>query len=230
MSTSFKRRLLLTSVAAGVLGLGLSQSAFSQVDMDISVSVRNTLEATVVNSLSFGELFVTEALAAASSSGLRAAGTAGATALTELRVGAGMTFISLGGAERGEVAVTVPSNTTTAYTVTLDGLTDDVTGWNGTADCQSDALDNVVSLQSPVAGAPLFHVYNWRIAAGPGSSAVSSTVMVPGTGEATATVTPLLAGDQSTFYIGARIATECVDAPYSDQAPYTGLVTINVNY
>ena len=228
MSTSFNKRLLLTAVAAGILGLG--QSAMAQVDMEVTASVQNSLTAVVNNELTFGTIFATTSADDAAAFGIRAPNVAGQTNLTGITAN-GLTFLSLGGAERGEVTVTVPPNTTTAFTVTLTGLVDTAT--QGGNDC-SAALTDFLELEhsSGNPAVPGFNVHGWTLAAGPGTQSVSAF----GAGtldDHQASVTPAFAGDQATFYLGATIRTQCQAAPdnvYEELGNYVGTLTIDVGY
>lgn len=222
MSKLNKQRLLAIAAATGVMGLA-SQSAFAQVSMPVTANVQNTLTAVVDAPLTFGTIFATTASTGASAYGTRAANVAGATNLTDPTPN-GLTFLSLGGAERGQITVTVPPNNTTAFNVTLGGLVATTAGQGGD-DC-SAALTNYLRLihSSGDPSIPEFHVHDWELAAGTGATAVT-----PFTANE-AEVTPAFAGDQATFFLGGKIRTECVAGTYQEIGTYTGNLTINVGY
>ena len=237
MSTSFNKRLLLTAVAAGILCLG--QSAMAQVDMEVTASVQNSLTAVVNNELTFGTIFVTGAAFGASGAGTRAPSVAGQSNLTNIatQTATGFTFLSLGGAERGEVTVTVPPNTSTPFNVRLLGLTEEGENQGGAA-CDGD-LANFLPLEhsSGNPAVPAFHVYGWTLGAGAGVQSVGTFSALPSPDEdiVQAPVTPAFAGDQATFYLGATIRTECLAAsgdpvPYEELGNYVGTLTIEVGY
>lgn len=225
MKPTHTTRLLQGAVAAALLGLGTVPAAFA-VDMEVKATVRNTLTATVDSALNFGELFVTEAKTDASAWGVRAPATAGTTSLTSVNAN-GLTFMSLGGSERGEVSVAIPPNNTTAYTVTLSGLVDTVdTG----ADCQG-STDGVLVLahDSGNPAIPGFNVYAWTLAAGAGSDAVSTVTTAAGV--TSGTVTPAFGAGPSVFHLGATIATSCeLAGTYQEVGEYVGTLTIDVGY
>ncbi len=222
MSKLNKQRLLAIAAATGVMGLA-SQSAFAQVSMPVTANVQNTLTAVVDAPLTFGTIFATTASTGAAALGVRAPDVAGSTNLTGI-VANGLTFLSLGGAQRGQVTVTVPPNNTTAFNVTLGGLTATTAGQGGN-DC-SAALENYLPLthSSGDPSVPDFNVHAWTLAAGTGATAVSTF-----TANA-ATVTPAFAGDQATFFLGGTIRTECTAGSSQDIGTYTGNLTISVGY
>lgn len=224
MSNSINRRPVLRAVAVAIMALGVSQSALAQVPMEVTASVQNTLTAVVNVPLTFGTIFATTASASASAYGVRAPATAGSTNLTGITAN-GLTFLSLGGAQRGEVTVTVPPNNTTAFTVTLSGLTATTDNQGGNA-CNVP-LTNYLPLahSSGDPSVPDFNVHAWSISAGPGA-----TNVVDFGGNDTATVTPAFAGDQATFYLGATIRTECQAGAYQELGNYAGTLTIDVGY
>lgn len=229
MSDQIRKRPVPGIVLAGVLGLGAMQSALA-VDMTVSASVQNTLTATVDSELKFGKLFVTKALDGFSSSAVRAPATAGQTTLTSIAVGTGMTFMSLGEAERGEVSVAIPPNSTTPYTVTLSGLVD---GINTGATCGT-STNGVLELahSSGNPNVPKFNVHTWSLATGTGTTAVGTVTPTGTDGTATASVTPAFGAGPSVFYLGATISTECVtaDVAYEELGSYVGTLTIDVGY
>lgn len=230
MNKVSSKRVLLGAAAAGVLSLGATLPAHA-VDMTVTATVQNTLTAAVVSELSFGQLFVTQALPAASSSGVRAPGTAGTAALTGIAVGTGMTFMSLGGSTRGEVSVAIPANSTTPYNVTLSGLTDSV---KTADDCGAATSDGVLQLvhDSGNPAVPKFNVHTWTLGAGTGTTTVTPVVPTGTDGTAKGTVTPAFGAGPSVFNLGATISTECVTAaaPYQDTGTYVGTLTIEVGY
>lgn len=222
MSKLHKQRLLVIAAATGVMGLA-SGSSLAQVTMPITASVQNSLTAVVDAPLVFGTIFATTASTGLSAYGVRAADVAGATNLTGITPN-GLTFLSLGGAERGQVTVTVPPNNTTAFNLTLTGLTATLAAQGG--DTCATALEHFLPLvhSSADPSVPDFNVHAWTLAAGAGATAVSTF-----TANA-ATITPAFAGDQATFYLGGTIRTECATGSYQETGNYTGTLTLTVGY
>lgn len=226
MCNSNNGRPMLNAIAAGLMALGVSASAFAQVPMEVSATVQNTLTAVVTTPLSFGTIFATTTQTNSSASGVRSPATAGAITLTGIDVGDDpLTFLSLGGSERGDVEVTVPPNNTTPFTVTLSGVTASTANQGGN-DCGS-ALTNYLPLahSSGDPTVPDFNVHSFTIAAGTGSTAVGGF----GAG-VTSTVTPAFAGSSASFFLGATIKTECVAGTYQESGTYAGTLTIDVGY
>ena len=220
---------LFKTLLLGTIGLGIASQQAVAVEMEVTASVQNTLTAVVDNELTFGTIFTTSALATSAGQAVRSPSISGVTNLvnTALFPETGITFISLGGSERGEVTVTVPPNNTTNFNVTLTGLTPTAPGQGGTA-CAA-ALTNFLPLTHTLGNpaTPDFNVSSWVLDFGPGATAVgtfSATAGAP-----VATVTPAFAGDTATFYLGATIRTECVAGDF-EEGDYTGTLTIDVGY